>query len=183
MEFALRQRIREALLRRPSPALLAFGEAIAARNGDRMACWGNLADHILERFERDEDRLALWRALVEVRDLRPLLLFLDLNRDRPGVLRAILQEPEALPAVIQCALVSMPETQPLLEPQPALHPAALEIVSGGETVRQRERALYEAHMASLKAQRAATFSSDAPETLPPQPNREAPEVPPIGDPR
>jgi hypothetical protein len=156
MELALRQRIRDALLGTTSPALQAFAQAMVLRDSDRMACWGNLADHVLDHVVRDDDRIALWRVLVDIADRRPLLVFLDLNRDRPGVLRAVLEDVAHLPATLQCALVSMPEAQALLAPVVArLHPAALEVLEAGEEAKGRERVLYEAHMKSLRAQRAA----------------------------
>jgi hypothetical protein len=156
MELALRAQIRDALLRTTLPALRVFADALFAREGDRMACWGNLADLVLDCMEHDADRIAFWRALVDVGDRRALLLFLDLNRDRPAALAAILDDADRLSPALQRALVSMPEAAALLERAlPKLGPSALELLGGGEDALARERALYEAHMASLRAQRAA----------------------------
>lgn len=155
MDLPLRQQIRDAFLRTTVPALHAFAQAIFEREGDRIACWGNLADHVLAHFDRDDDRIALWRALVEVGDRRPLLVFLDLQRDRPEVLRAALEDADLLPLTVQRALISMPEVEPHLElALPKLGTGALELVADAEA-RARDRALYESHMAALRAHRAA----------------------------
>jgi hypothetical protein len=155
MDLPLRQQIRDTLLRTTVPALHAFADAILAREGDRVACWGNLADYVLAHIERDDDRIALWGALVEVGDRRSLLVFLDLNRDRPKVIRAALEDVSRLPVTIQRALVSMAEAEPHLKVAlPHLGPAALELVADAEAC-GRDRTLYEAHMSALRAQRAA----------------------------
>ncbi len=159
MEFALRARIRKLLLRAASPALRAFADAIVDNDGARYACWGNLAEHVLEKLDTVDERLALWNALIEANDRRPMLLFLDLVREQPDVLRAVLADLERVPPAIQCALVSMKETESLLEPAlPHLCAAALEIIGGGEDSKTRERSVYAAHMASLRGQRAAAPS-------------------------
>ena len=155
MDLPLRQQIRDALLCTTVPAPQAFAEAIFEREGDRIACWGNLADYVLAHLDRDDDRIALWRALVDVGDCRPLLVFLDLNRDRPAVLRAALEDVARLPLTVQRALVSMPEAESHLEVAlPHLSAGALELVTDADA-RARDRALYESHMASLRAHRAA----------------------------
>ncbi len=160
MEFPLRHRIRDALLRTNAPALVAFADAIIARDGDRMACWGNLADHVRSQITVDADRIELWRVLVDIGDRRALLLFLDLNRDRPSVLRAIFDAADGLAPVIQCALVTMPEAAPLLRlPLPHLGSAARELIASGAESIARDRATYEAHMSALRGQRAATFTN------------------------
>lgn len=157
MNLPLRTQIRDALLRTAVPALHAFADAIIARDGERMACWGNLADHVLEHIPRDDDRIALWRVLLDVADPKPLLVFFDLNRDRPAVLRAVVDDVERLPPALQRALITMPEVEPLLElALPHLGPSALELVAAGIDAQTRDRAVYEAHMSALRAQRAAS---------------------------
>lgn len=155
MDLPLRQQIHDALLRTTAPVLHRFASALFERDGDRIPCWGNLADHVLARLDRDEDRIALWRALVEVGDRRPLLVFLDLHRDSPAVLRAALEDIAGLPTTVQRALVSMEEVEPLLDVAlPLLGPGALELVADAEA-RAKDRALYQSHMDALRAHRAA----------------------------
>jgi hypothetical protein len=155
MDLPLRQQIYDALLRTTAPALHRFASALFEREADRIPCWGNLADHALALLDRDEDRIALWRVLVEVGDRRPLLVFLDLHRDRPAVLRAALEDVAALPTTVERALVSMEEVEPLVElALPHLGPSALELVAD-EEARAKDRALYQSHMHALRAHRAA----------------------------
>jgi hypothetical protein len=84
------------------------------------------------------------------------------HRARPTILRALLADATHIPPIVQCALVSMPEVEPLIETPPAgLAPAAREIATSAPAVRVEERAVYESQMSSLRTQRAAApYSED-----------------------
>ena len=135
-----------------TPALRGFAEEIAAIKGGRLACWGTLAAFVKDRVENDEDRIALWRTLVDVGDRRPLLVFLDLCRARPKVLAAVAEDVGRLSPTMQCAFVSMPEAEGLWERAlPRLGPAARDVLERGPEAVLRERAVYAAHMGALRA--------------------------------
>lgn len=151
-EAALRQAISAELCDHASPALRAFGEAIAAVSDGRLPCWGTLGAFVRDHVAQDEDRIALWRALVAAGDRRPVLVFFDLCRARPTVLEAIVDDVGRLSPALQCAFVSMPETRPLWERAlPHLGPAARDLLVRGPEVLDRERALYASHMGALRA--------------------------------
>jgi hypothetical protein len=171
MELELRRRIHDALAPATAPALRRFASAIIARNGERMACWGDLADVATDTLARDEDSIDLWRALVAVGDLRPMLIFIDFHRGRPHILEALLADAGALPFLIQCALVSLPEAEPLVPTSPAgLCAAARELAAAPPERRERDRAVYQSHMSALRGQRAARASTDSSDAVNPQPH-------------
>lgn len=162
MEHILREQIGAALRGLTSPVLRAFAEKIVAIEDDLCPCWGTLADFVDATIERDEDRIALWHVLIAVGDRRALLLFLDLNRHRPAVLTAVADDAGKLAPELQCAFVTMPEATLVLERAlPNLGPAALETVGGGEEAVVRERAVYAAHMAALRAMKMGAKAEPA----------------------
>ncbi|MCU0659698.1 MAG: hypothetical protein MUF64_31860 [Polyangiaceae bacterium] len=107
-----------------------------------------------------------WRALVLVGDARALLVFLDLFRKRVEVLREVVESLSSLPATVQCAVVSMPETEALLLSALELHPAAIELLAASPTTRRKEHALHTARMGALRALRAGSLLSP---DVPPRP--------------
>ena len=153
----------DALAKSANAATRALADAVIATPGGRVTCWGDLVDYVRAHFLSDEDSLALWQVLADVGDRRPQLLFLDVNRARPAVLRALFADVTRVPPIVQCALVSMPEAAPLLATLPeALSPAAREIAASAPAARVRESAIYESHMGALRVQRGALpFSQDA----------------------
>jgi hypothetical protein len=163
MEEATRTLFHDALSKSDNPATRALADVVTAAPEGRVACWGDLVAYVRDHFQRDDDSIALWQVLTAVGDRRPQLLFLDLHRARPTVLRSILADAAHVPSLVQCALVSMPEAEPLLANLPeGIAPAAREIAAGTPQIRVRERAVYEAHMGSLRVQRAsAPYSPDA----------------------
>lgn len=163
MEEATRTVFHDALAKSPNQATRALAEVVVATPEGRVACWGDLVDYVREHFQSDDDSVALWKVLTDVGDRRPQLLFLDIHRARPAVLRSILADTSRVAPIVQCALVAMPEAAPLVaNATENLAPAASELAAGSGDVRARERAVYESHMGSLRAQRAgAAFSQDA----------------------
>jgi hypothetical protein len=162
MDDQVRTTFHDALARSENAATRALADVVVGQVNGQLACWGDLVDYVHGHFERDEDSLALWRVLTDVGDRRPQLLFLDVHRARPTILRALLADATRIPPIVQCALVSMPEVEPLIETPPAgLAPAAREIATSAPAVRVEERAVYEPQMSSLRTQRAAApYSED-----------------------
>jgi len=163
---ALRQSFVDVLLQADSAPAQAFARCILEPQGDRRACWGNLAEEAARLFTRTEDALLLWRALMQVGDARALLVFLDLFREHGEVLREVVASLASLPATLQCAVVSMPEFEPLLSPEFDLHPAARELLAASPSTRRKEHALHTARMRALQALRAGSSLSSH---VPPRP--------------
>ena len=114
MEEATRTLFHDALSKSDNPATRALADVVTAAPEGRVACWGDLVAYVRDHFQHDDDSIALWHVLTAVGDRRPQLLFLDLHRTRPIVLRSILADATRVPPIVQCALVSMPEAEPLL---------------------------------------------------------------------
>jgi hypothetical protein len=163
MDEATRTTFHDALANSTNAAARALADFVIATPNGRPTCWGDLVDYARAHFQTDDDSLALWKVLTDVGDRRPQLLFLDIHRARPSVLRSILADTARVPPIVQCALVAMPEAEPLLATAlDGLAPAAREIAAAPRDVRARERVIYDAHVGSLNAQRAgAPFSQDA----------------------
>ena len=163
---ALRQSFVDVLLQAECEPVQTFARCILEPRGDRRACWGNLAEDAARLFARTEDALVFWRALVLVGDDRALLVFLDLFREHGEVLREVVESLSSLPATLQCAVISMPEIEPLLTPGIDLHPAARELLEGTPRMRRKEHAFHTARMRALRALRAG---SQIPPDVPPRP--------------
>jgi hypothetical protein len=163
---ALRQSFVDVLQQADSAPAQAFARCIFEPRGERRACWGNLAEEAARLFACAEDVWILWRALVLVGDARALLVFLDLFRERAEVLHKVVESLSSLPATVQCAVVSMPEAEPLLSPDLDLHPAALELLAASPQVRRQEHALHTARMRALRALRMGSLLSA---NVPPRP--------------
>ena len=133
----------------------AKGYADFIRTGDPdgpVPCWGALAERFEQDFDKSDDRKALWNVLVEADDRRPLLLFLDANRDRPDVMAKVLADAHRLPPVLQRALVSLDEVADLVpEHLDQLDPAARQLFEGGPDARKREKEQVEVRIATLTA--------------------------------
>jgi hypothetical protein len=163
---ALRQSFVDVLLLADCEPAQSFARCILEPQGDRRACWGNLAEEAARLFARTEDALVFWRALVLVGDARALLVFLDLFRERVEVLIEVVESLSSLPPTVQCAVVSMPETEALLSPALDLHPAAIELLAASPSMRRKEHALHTARMRALRALRAGSLLSP---DVPPRP--------------
>ena len=57
MELALRQRVADTLRTQKRSALDAFADAINKRTGDRMPCWGDIADVVAATIPATSDPL------------------------------------------------------------------------------------------------------------------------------
>ncbi len=179
MELALRQRVAEALRPEKRPALDAFADAINKRTGDRMPCWGDIADVVAATIPTDEDAIALWNSLLEVGEPRALSVVFDALASRPRFLEAVVAHVGALPTALQCGLATFPEVRAALGPHAAdLGPAARERIALSGDALAEERAVFEAFLGNLRAQRGGTFPGPA--ALPP-PHPEASEALPSGD--
>lgn len=156
MDEATRTTFHDALAKSPNAATHALADFVVAAPNGRLACWGDLVDYVRGHFQADNDSLALWKVLTDVGDRRPQLLFLDIHRARPAVLRSILGDVSRVAPTVQCALVSMPEVEPLVANVPdGLAPAAREIIASPKEIRAQERAIYDSHVGALSAQRAS----------------------------
>jgi len=133
----------------------AKGYADFIRTGDPdgpIPCWGALAERFQQDFAKSDDRKALWNVLVEAEDRRPLLLFLDANKDRPDVMAQVLADAHRLPPVLQRALVSLDEVADLVPDHlDALDPAARQLFEAGPDARKREKEQVEVRIATLTA--------------------------------
>jgi hypothetical protein len=179
MELALRQRVAETLHRQKRPALGAFADAVNKRTGDRMPCWGDIADVVAATIPTDEDAIALWTGLLEVGEPRALAIVFDALASRPRVLEAVVSRIGSLPTALQCGLATLSEVRAALEPHTAaLGAAARERLALSGDALTEERAVFEAFLGSLRAQRAGTFPVPAASSAP---HPEASEVLPSGD--
>jgi hypothetical protein len=101
----------------------------------------------------DRDFLSLFDTLTTLGDSRALMLFLSAARARPVVLEAMLVRAEGLPRVVQCALVTCPESEPWLDLlSPAACAAAQELVAD-PAKRRASQLVHESHMGALRSMR------------------------------
>jgi hypothetical protein len=179
MELALRQRVAEALRTQKRPALDAFANAINSRTGDRMPCWGDIADVVAATITTDDDAIALWSGLLQVGEPRALAIVFDALASRPRFLEAVIANVGALPTALQCGLATLGAVRAALGPHAAdLGPAARERLALSGDALVEERAIFDAFVGSLRAQRAGTFTAAA---ASPAPHPEASEALPSGD--
>lgn len=179
MELALRQRVADALRSQKRPALDAFSDAINTRTGDRMPCWGDIADVVAATITTDDDAIALWTGLLEVGEPRALAIVFDALASRPRFIEAVVAHVGALPTALQCGLATVAEVRAALGPRAAnLGPAARERLALSGDALTEERAVFDAHLGSLRAQRAGTFPVPAASSAP---HPEASEALPSGD--
>ena len=100
--------------------------AHAIKNG---GCWGAVADDVERICSETEDYLALLDVLVQFKDARALFLFLGAARSRPAIFEAMVRRADALPRVVQRALVSLPNFDDVPDaPRDTLCAAAREIL-------------------------------------------------------
>jgi hypothetical protein len=179
MELALRQRVAETLRTQKRAALDAFADAINKRTGDRMPCWGDIADVVATTIPTDEDAIALWTGLLQVGEPRALAIVFDALTSRPRFIEAVVAHVGALPTPVQCGLATVAEVRAALGPHAAnLGPAARERLALSGDALGDERAVFEAYLGSLRAQRAGTFPVPAASSAP---HPEASEALPSGD--
>jgi hypothetical protein len=146
-----RETIGEALRARAGGSVRAFAQVITADPSGAVLCWGELADHFDRLLADDSARLEAFEGLRAAADLSALVVFLDLNRARPGVLAAVWKVASELPATIQCALVSLDLSAELPADAAAkLHPAARALLADGPS-RERDHQFYAAQAAALRA--------------------------------
>lgn len=133
----------------------ARGYADFIRTGDPggpVPCWGAIKERFQREFKSAADRRALWNVLLEEGDRRPLLLFLDANRDRPEVMAKVLEDAGRLPPALQRALVSFAEVADQLPAHlDKLDPAARQVFEAGLEAIAAEREQVEARIAQLTA--------------------------------
>ena len=158
---ALRQSFTDVFARSATPAVQAFARCVLDPRGGQRACWGNLAEDVERMFVETSDSLAFWQALVEVDDARALLVFLDLSRGRREVLGGVARSVSTLPAIVQCALVVMPEVEGLISAEADLHPAARELLASDAATRLLEHEVHQARMRALRAWRAGSLLDEA----------------------
>jgi hypothetical protein len=146
--------LRAALAARAHTASGAFARAVGGDDhGSTPLCWGDLAEHFNAIFTTDEARLDAFEALRTARDLSALVLFLDLNRGRPGVLAGVWGVVSSLPATVQCALVALDlDVRASGEDAARLHPAARALLCD-PVARAKEREFYAAQAGALRALR------------------------------
>ena len=148
---------RETLAAAIEKAGLDVGVDFAAfiRRGDPdtpVPCWGGIARRFEEAFQTDAERIALLDVLVEVGDRRPILLFLDANRGRPAVLRAIVERAPRMDVGVQRAVVACEEAAPIVtEVLDQLAPSARQLRQAGIEARRREREGVRARVGKLRA--------------------------------
>ena len=149
--------LRAALSARSHAASAAFARIIGGENQrDCPLCWGDLAEHFDAVFRTDEARLDAFEGLRAAGELGALVLFLDLNRRRSGVLAGVWTVASSLPATVQCALVSLDEQVAFPNELTArLHPAARALLRD-PIARAKEREFYAAQAGALRALRTRT---------------------------
>ena len=143
----------EGLGKSKTSRVQSFAEFV--RKGDKPGltpCWGAIA----KRFERDfksaAERTAVWRALVELGEKSPLLLFIKHNLSQPDVLAKIAADAPSLPVQVQRVLVSLDETRaPLKGKVQELSVEAQQLWADDDDTRRRERERFESRMAKLVA--------------------------------
>ena len=135
------------------PQAKRYADFIRAGDPDGpIPCWGAIAERFEEEFTRNADRKALWNILVEAEDRRPLLLFLHVNRGRPGVMAKVLEDVNRLSVPLQRALVSLDEVASEVPKHiHQLDPAARQLFEAGPEPRKREREMFEERVARLRA--------------------------------
>lgn len=151
------ERPRDELSRRfekmSSPKIKAYAAFIAhGEQGQPIPCWGGIADHFVEHFDSDEDRIAIWSVIVNAGDRRPLLLFIGHNLDRPAVMAQVVKDAHLLPVSLQRALASLDELGDLIDKQlETIAPAAQQLREADPEVRKREREMFDERLARLRA--------------------------------
>ena len=146
-----RDTISAALRQRTSAPVAAFTRGIAPDDKGAAPCWGDLAEDFDRLLTTDDARLDALEGLRAAGDLLALLVFLDLNRARPGVLARMWKLAPELPATTQCALVSLdPAAAVPADVVPLLHPGARALVADA-AARARDHEFYAAHAAALRA--------------------------------
>jgi hypothetical protein len=168
------ERLRQDLITRLRAADVPALRELAAAIGSPAAppCWGGIAALTGRLVVSESDRLALSRILVELGDARCLLLHLTLQRGQAAVLRFLLERAGSLPSVVHCALVVMPEVEPLLTPALAttLHPAARRLREVSPERREVERQFYAGLQQTLLAQIAPAAPPPGSSNKPPNAN-------------
>jgi len=118
--------------------------AATISNPSALPCWGGIATVAGRLVTSEADRVELTKALLDLGDARCLLLQLAIQRGHELVLRALLDDINRVPSVVQCALATLPEVEPLLTPAriAALHPAARRLREAPPAQREVERQFY-----------------------------------------
>ena len=152
-----------------APAASSLRRVVASVSERLPPCWGELGEQFTRHLTTDEARIKLFERLRSVGDLGALVLFLDLNRARPGVLAHVWSVAPDLPATAQCALVSLDDDEPHHSVLAAcLHPAA-RILLVNPRARARDRGFYAALATSLRAQRTRPSPIPEPASVAPTP--------------
>jgi hypothetical protein len=153
----LRVSLASALSQESSLNLRRLGHAVAGH-----ACWGTIVVALEDLCKDDRDFLLLFDTLAHLGDARALLLFLSAVRSRPLVLEAMLECAERLPRVVQCALVTCSECEPLLSHlSRGACAAALELAADPKK-RRKSQLVHESHIGALRSMRWGSVQEVSP---------------------
>jgi hypothetical protein len=153
-----------ALRARTGNGVAAFARVVASIEDGVAPCWGDLAEHFNTLLATDEERIDAFEGLRAAGDLSALIVFLDLNRARPGVLASVWKLAPELPATVQCALVSLDVAGAVpADGSARLHPAARALLAD-PGARERDHEFYAAQAAALRG-----FRTRAPQVSEPAP--------------
>ncbi len=145
-----------ALERVDTPACRELAGALRTTptEGTPIPCWGALTELASRSFESDEEAAVLWSVVLRIGDARMLLVFLDVFRGRPAVLRRVGADVARLPVLVQRAFVALPEAAAIaVEHAAEFHPAARQLVEEGADALLVEQEQFEAWVSQLRALR------------------------------
>jgi hypothetical protein len=145
-EVALRGRVLDELLGAEREAFVELAESI-----QEGGCWGSIVGDVERICTDNDDYIALYDILVQVKDIRALFLFLHAARKRPVVFEHVVANADKLPRTVQCALVSLPEFDEIANaPTDKLSASAREVLRDPDS-RREARINWEAHAGQLQS--------------------------------
>jgi hypothetical protein len=142
----LRTRLSAELKSLKQEALVELGSSIA-----QGGCWGTLVGDLERICTENDDYLALFDILVQLKEARALLLFVMAVRKKPAIFEHVARRADELPRTVQCALVSLPDFDEISRtPRETLCAAAREVLLD-PIARTEARIEYEAHTGHLRS--------------------------------